>query len=262
MSCIVRDFAVAAIVAVSLAACSPESSAREASAPIDRTRVIGATAATVETPPVPAGTMSEETLGDLGDERSARRVVLNGIDLTGVGYDKGSPTAPIVMVDFSDFGCPYCGSHARQTLPSLEREFIATRKVFYKYVPLVMGMFPNGNTAARAAECAADEGKFWPMHDRLYAGQQEWRKNGTPTPVYRRYARELGIDAERFTACLADGRTESRTKRASAVAQSLGIRATPTFTIDGQGIEGALPLDVFQKMLREKSALLGEAAHR
>ena len=261
MSCIVRDSAVAALVAFSLAACSPESSARDApAAPVDS--AIGANVASVAMPPVAAGAVGEDMRGEMGDERSSRRVVLNGIDLTGVGYDKGSATAPIVMVDFSDFGCPYCGSHARQTLPSLEREFIATGKVFYKYVPLVMGMFPNGNTAARAAECAADEGKFWPMHDRLYAGQQEWRKNGTPTPIYQRYAQDLGIDAARFAACLADGHTEGRTRKASGVAQSLGIRATPTFTIDAQGVEGALPLDVFQKLLREKSARGARAADR
>ena len=262
MPCTVRDLAVALFVAVTLAGCAPEAPARDAS----ETRSDGGIIALV--PPVASPTATAQTVREgapavvLGDERSTRRVVLNGIDLTGVGYDKGSPTAPIIMVDFSDFGCPYCGSHARQTLPSLEREFIATGKVFYKYVPLVMGMFPNGNTAARAAECAADEGKFWPMHDRLYAGQQEWRKSGTPTPIYRRYAQELGLDANRFAACLVDGRTESRTKKASAVAKGLGIRATPTFAIDGQGIEGALPLDVFQKLLREKAALPGRAANR
>ena len=126
--------------------------------------------------------------------------------------------------------------------------------MFYKYVPLVMGMFPNGDTGARAAECAADEGKFWPMHDHLYEGQQEWRKNAAPTPIYQGYAQELGLDSARFASCLADGRTEARTRRASAVAQRLGIRATPTFTIDGEGIEGALPLDIFREILRKKVA--------
>lgn len=185
--------------------------------------------------------------------QAPRRVVLHGIDLTGIGYDEGAADAPVVIVNFSDFGCPYCGSHARQTLPALEREFIATGKVFYKYVPLVMGSFPHGDTAARAAECAAEEGKFWPMHDRLFAGQQEWRKNGAPTPIYERYAQELGLDPMRYAACLADGRTEARTQRATEGATRLGIRATPTFAIDGEGIEGALPLDAFQKILREKA---------
>ncbi|MGZ8471667.1 MAG: DsbA family protein [Gemmatirosa sp.] len=246
MTRLLRGLPVAPLTAAALLACAPDASGGRPDAGV----VADAQAAPAQAVSLPTNAAAAAPSA----ERSARRVVLNGIDLTGVGYDKGSPTAPIVMVDFSDFGCPYCGSHARQTLPELEREFIATGKVFYKYVPLVMGSFPNGDTAARAAECAAEEGKFWPMHDRLYAGQQEWRKNDTPTPVYQRYAQELGLDPPRFAACLADGRTETRTQQASAVAQRLGIRATPTFAIDGEGIEGALPLDVFQKLLREKVA--------
>jgi protein-disulfide isomerase len=228
---------IALVASVALLACTPD-------APPNAAPDAGASA------PSARGSASAATSGA---ERSARRVVVAGVDLTGVGYDLGSPTAPVVMVDFSDFGCPFCGSHARQTLPELEREFILTGKVFYKYVPLVMGSFPNGDTAARAAECAADEGKFWPMHDRLFRGQQEWRKNGAPRPVYERYAAELGLDTARYSACLLDGRTEPRTRRATEAAMRLGIRATPTFAIDGAAIEGALPLDLFQKILREKT---------
>lgn len=243
---ILRNLAVASLATLGMLACTPDASADKAGSKAASV-VADAKAAT---PGHVAGTAAS---APESSERSARRVVVGGVDFTGIGYDKGSPTAPIVILDFSDFGCPYCGSHSRQTLPELEREFIATGKVFYKYVPLVMGSFPNGNTAARAAECAAEEGKFWAMHDRLFAGQQEWRKNSAPTPIYERYARELGLDAPSFAACLEDGRTEARTRRASEGARQLGIRATPTFAIDGEGIEGALPLDAFQKFLREKA---------
>ncbi|MDQ4467165.1 DsbA family protein, partial [Streptococcus pyogenes] len=100
----------------------------------------------------------------------------------------------------------------------------------------------------------ANEGKFWPMHDRLFAGQTEWRKNGAPVPVYERYAKELGLDAVEFAACLQDGRTDARTRQAPDVPQQPALRPPPTFAVDGEGIEGALPLDVFQKLLREKAA--------
>lgn len=262
MSRFFRDLLVAPLSIVALLACTPDASSdkRDAVAAADAP-IVSANDAIIDNAALADGAVANDgsavganTTSQPSAERSSRRVVLNGIDLTGVGYDKGDPAAPIVMIDFSDFGCPYCGNHSRQTLPELDREFISTGKVFYKYVPLVMGSFPNGDTGAQAAECAAEEGKFWPMHDRLYEGQTEWRKNDNPTPVYQRYARELGLDATRFAACLADGRTDGRTKRASAVAQRLGIRATPTFTIDGEGIEGALPLDIFQEFLRMKLA--------
>lgn len=178
-----------------------------------------------------------------------RSVVIQGVDLTGVGYDLGDTRAPIVVVNFSDFGCPYCGSFARETQPSLDKEFIRTGKVFFKYVPFVMGMFPNGDLAARASECAADQGKFWPMHDALYASQSEWKRSGTPEVIFERYAKKSGIKPEEFAACFADRRTDQRTSAATAGADRLRIRATPTFFVNGQMVEGAIPLDQFRLLL-------------
>jgi protein-disulfide isomerase len=235
----VRGLLAAPLTALALlaGACTDRAPIRDAGL------VAGAQAAPAASPAAPAS-----------DERSPRQVVLQGSDLTGVGYDKGSATAPVVIVDFSDFGCPYCGKHAQETLPALEQEFIATGKVFYKYVPFVMGMFPNGDLAARAAECAADQGKFWPMHDRLYAAQRDWKRSRAPAPLFHGYATELGLDGARFAACHADARTEGRTQQANDRARRLGVRATPTFFVNGESVEGALPLDVFQRVLREMTA--------
>lgn len=184
-----------------------------------------------------------------GRDRQPRRVLVNGIDLTGIGYDVGNPMAPIVLVNFSDFGCPYCGTFARQTYPSLDKEFVRTGKVFFKYVPFVMGMFPNGAEAARAAECAADQGRFWPMHDALYGAQAEWKSTRSPEPLFQRHAAAIGLDTAVFSACYADRRTDQRTDRANDRATRLGIRATPTFFVNDQQIEGALPLEVFRQVL-------------
>lgn len=184
----------------------------------------------------------------------ARRVTVNGVDLTGIGYDLGNPQASVVIVNFSDFGCPFCSSFARETQPSLDREFIRTGKVFFKYVPFVMGMFPNGDVAARAAECAAEQGKFWAMHDSIYAAQKEWKRATAPANVFQRYASGLGIDAARFAACYADGHTDGRTAAATNSADRLRIRATPTFYVNGRMIEGALPLPDFRRLLNEELA--------
>ncbi len=180
-----------------------------------------------------------------------RQVVVNGVDLTGVGYDHGSPSAPVVVVNFSDFGCPYCGSFSRETQPSLDREFVVPGKVFFKYVPFVMGMFPNGEQAARAGECAGDQGKFQAMHDRLYLGQKEWKASRTPESVFKRYAAETGLDAARFAACNSGNTTHPRTALATDKADRLGIRVTPTFYVNGRQIEGALPLEDFRHVLSQ-----------
>jgi protein-disulfide isomerase len=182
-------------------------------------------------------------------ERSPRRVVVRGVDLTGVGYDKGSPSAPVVVVNFSDFGCPFCGSFARQTEPEIVKDYVQAGKVFFKYVPFVMGMFPNGNEAAHASECAAEQGRFWPMHDALYASQAEWKKARDPLPAFERYAREVGLDVPRFAKCYAIPDVNPGTMRSNVAAGRLGIRVTPTFVVNGKGVEGALPLPQFRQLL-------------
>jgi protein-disulfide isomerase len=175
--------------------------------------------------------------------------VLHGVDLTGVGYDQGSPTAPVVLVNFSDFGCPYCASFSRETYPAIERDYVKTGKVFFKYVPFVMGMFPNGKQAARAAECAAEEGRFWAMHDRLYADQRGWKRTRAPYELFQREAKAVGLDAGRFDACYAGDEVHPRTRRANAAAEALGVRVTPSFLVGDRGVEGALPLARFRELL-------------
>ena len=183
------------------------------------------------------------------------RVVLHGVDLTGVGYDRGDPNAPILMVEFSDFGCPYCAQHALETFPTLDEEYVSTGKVFYKYVPFVMGMFPNGDRAARAAECAGEQDHFWPMHDSVYAHQADWKRGGNADGVLRGLAAQVVADGERWASCYAAGRQGDRTAAANAGARRLGVRATPTFFVNGQMVEGALPLPVMRRGL---NTMLGE----
>lgn len=186
-----------------------------------------------------------------------RRVTIGGLDLTGVGYDVGDAAAPVVVVDFSDFGCPYCGQFTRETYPALEREYVRTGKVLFKYVPFVAGMFPNGQQAARAAECAADQGRFWPMHDSLYAQQAEWKKALMPSGVFQRDVAALGLDRARFDACYATQEVHARTRRANGIADRIGVRVTPSFVVDGRPVEGALPIADFRRVL--DAALLAKA---
>ncbi len=170
----------------------------------------------------------------------------------GPGHDRGSTSAPVTVLEFADFGCPYCARFAAETWPVLEREFVTTGRVRWKYVPFVMGMFPNGTEAARAAECAADQGRaaFGRMHDRLYAMQDAWAGAGDPAGVLRAAAAAAGLDGPRFAACYLSRAADARIRAANALADALGVRGTPTFFINGQRIQGALPLEEFQTVLR------------
>lgn len=178
-----------------------------------------------------------------------RHVVLGGVDLTGVGYDRGSVTAPVVMIDLSDFACPYCGQFSRETFPTIERDYVRTGRVFFKYVPFVVGSFPHSAEATRATECAADQGAFWPMMQRVYDAQGTWRSGGDPYPVLRGLASAAGLDTTRIRACYDSRRTDVRTARATNVATDLGVRVTPSFIVNERPIQGALPLAEFRKVI-------------
>ena len=237
---------VAGVTGLTFFACKPNDGASSTAAGASQAALPSRETVTESSvPPAPGASVGGSSEAQAGNRR---RVVINDVDLTGVGYDRGSPDAPIVMVDFSDFGCPYCGRHARETQPALDKEFVAPGKVFYKYVPFVMGMFPNGDLAARAAECAADQGRFWEMHDAIYADQQAWKRGSEPGSVFKRYAVATGMNATQFDACYKEDRGAARTRRANEAAGRLGIRATPTFFVDGRAIEGALPLEQFRSV--------------
>lgn len=225
------------VAAFSLAACGPDPVpvARQGTDSVAAGSALDDAFATVPQPVV------VESRGD-----APARVIVHGVNLTGVGYDLGDPTAPIVMVEFSDFGCPYCAQHALQAFPSLRSEFIETGKVFYKYVPFVIGMFPNGERAVRAAECAGEQGRFWAMHDSVYANQNAWKRGSEPDRVLGALARQTVPDAARWQSCYAADRRADRTRLANAGAARLGVRATPTFFVNGQLVEGALPLAVLR----------------
>jgi protein-disulfide isomerase len=176
------------------------------------------------------------------------------------GYDRGSRHAPVAVLEFADFGCPYCARFAAETYPQLADEFVKTGRVRWKYVPFVLGMFPNGGEAARAAECAAEQGAaaFGRMHDALFARQSDWQSASDPDGVFRALAGAVGLDAARFTTCYASEAPERRIHASGELADRMGVRATPTFFVGGRRVEGALPAAEFRAVLLD--ALARDAA--
>lgn len=223
------------LVALALGACSGPD---ESGATPAREMAVAAPAQAAP-PPVGAvidGDPSRSTAGDT-------------VDLRRIGYSRGAADAPVTVYEFSDFGCPFCGMFARGTYPGLHEEFVATGKVRWVYVPFVMGIFPNGAESARAAECAAEQERFWPMHDLLFAKQNEWKSSRTPGRLYEGYARQLGLNAGRFASCYREERGGARTAANNRAADALRVRATPSFFINGRLVEGALPAAHFRQIL-------------
>ncbi len=175
---------------------------------------------------------------------------------------RGAAGAPLVLVEFSDYQCPYCGNHAREVLPSLEREFVATGKLRYviSEFPLIQ-IHPLAAQAAVAARCAGEQSRFWEMHTRLFEHQREL------APV-EAHAKAIGLDAAAFDACINTGKYVALIEHNAQMAQKGGVRATPTFVLgyaDGNRVrvvrrlQGSAPFPVFKS---EIDALLAQAPAR
>lgn len=172
------------------------------------------------------------------------------VDVAALGYDVGAQDAPIQIVEFSDFGCGYCGKFHREIFPVLEREYVATGKVQWKYVPMILGIFSNAEEAARAGECAGEQGHFADMRDRLFGTQGEWKNADDPAAHFVDYAEELRLDVARYQRCVDEGWRDPRIVAGTRLSQQVGVRGTPTFFIVGYApIPGMLPLDLFRQVL-------------
>ncbi len=167
----------------------------------------------------------------------------------------GDPDAPVTIVDFSDFQCPYSRRHAEQTVPQIVENYVKTGQVRYvfKDFPLYT-IHPQAQKAAEAAECAGEQGQYWPMHDRLFQGQDEWRQQADPLPVLKGYAAELGLDTDTFDACLDSGQFAAEVQADVAEGMAAGVDSTPSFFVNGRPLRGALPFSEFQRVIEEELA--------
>lgn len=171
----------------------------------------------------------------------------NTISLDGVGYERGNAKAPVWLVEFADFGCGYCEKFSRESFPVLDSAFFRSARAYFRYVPFTTGMFRNSREAAEASICAAEKGKFYPMHDLLYEKRKEWMAAADARSAMARYARSVGLDAKRFEKCASGKAVTQQLLRNNELARSLYVRGTPTFFINGETVPGALPTEIFVK---------------
>ncbi len=183
-----------------------------------------------------------------------------GASIAELGYNFGDAAAPLKLIEFSDFGCGYCRRFHQESFEPLHAQFVESGQIEWKFMPFITGMFANSLAVTEAAECTLEQDPdvFLRLSDRLWERQAEWKGSNQPEQVVRGWARELGVDLDRLDSCLAEDRRLPRVANATAFAQQLGIRGTPTFWIVGFGpLQGALPLEAFQGIL---GAVLDEVA--
>ena len=172
-----------------------------------------------------------------------------------MSYTWGSDSAAVVVVEFLDFGCSACAEFHRDSYATLFREYVSTGKVRWTLVPFVTGQFAGSMEAAEAASCAAlQPGGLTVMTAKLFDARAEWMSASDRRALFSDYGAELGLHRTALAACLADRRTEPGIRAAGARAVELGVRATPTFFMDGFPIPGALPLAFFRELFDKQIA--------
>jgi len=171
------------------------------------------------------------------------------------GHTLGSADAPLVMVEFTDYQCPYCRNFNVGTLPALKTKYIDTGKLQFVSRDFPLDFHPQASIAAHAARCAGDQGKYWQIRPVLFANGSALQKDNLLT-----YARDLGLNTTTFQQCLDKQAHGPSIKTDQAEALAAGIEGTPTFvlgrrsstgTVEGVRIVGAQPLAVFDSKISE-----------
>jgi protein-disulfide isomerase len=169
------------------------------------------------------------------------------------GYLLGSPTAPVEVIEFADFECPACGQYATLTEPDVRTRLVNTGQVRVRYIDYPLPMHKNTWDASLAAACANDQGKFWEMHDALFANQDRWNTEATSRPrgPIGDLAKSVGLDMTKYGACMDADTHRAKIQSHLAEAEKRNIGSTPTFVFNGTVVPSALPYDAFKKYVDE-----------
>jgi protein-disulfide isomerase len=170
----------------------------------------------------------------------SRRYTVN----TNGSPSRGKDTAKIAIVEFSDFQCPFCG-RVTPTLEEVRKNYADDVRIVFKHLPL--SMHPKAPAAHAAAEAAHRQGKFWEMHDRIFANQAEMSPE-----KYVEYAQQLGLDVEKFKRDVASEEVKQRIAADASEAAKLGVSGTPGFFVNGRFLSGAQPYASFDALIKEE----------
>lgn len=157
----------------------------------------------------------------------------------------GKESAKVKIVEFSDFECPFCSRFYSDTLGQIKKEYADNGKIafYYRHFPLY-SIHKDAENAALASECAREQGKFVPMHDKIFENQQTITASDL-----KKYAQSLGLNTSKFNSCLDDKKYKNNVDRDVQLGSQLGVTGTPAFFVNGQRISGAVPFTSFKTVI-------------
>lgn len=163
------------------------------------------------------------------------------------GMSIGDPNAPVKVVEYSDYQCPYCKAFHTDYMPGLVKDQISTGKVYFTYVPFeVIG--PESNTAAEGALCAGDQNKFWQLHDVFFANQGSENSGKFSEKRVQAMAQTVSLDMTKFNQCFSSHKYQTQLTQYQLAAQKLGVTGTPSFTINGKLISYTQQKDIINQI--------------
>ena len=157
---------------------------------------------------------------------------------------RGNPAAPITIVEFSDYQCPFC-ARVNPTLAKIRETYGDRVKIVFKDYPLPN--HPQAPKAAEAARCAGEQSKYWEMHDAMFANQR-----ALEVPSLKQTARAIGLDGTSFDQCLDSGKWQATIRAGSELGEQMGVNSTPSLYVNGRALIGAMPFENFKQIIDEE----------
>jgi protein-disulfide isomerase len=194
-------------------------------------------------------TTSQTTTTDPNDpNEAAQRKEMMSFLVGQVRHFEGDENAPVTIIEFSDFQCPFCGKFEAETFSQIVKNYVETGKVRVGYWHFAF-LGQESFDAAEASECASDQNAFWEYHDLLFKSQSGENKGTFAKDKLKQFAANLKLDTQAFNNCLDTGKYTQLVQDLTGTAQSIGVRSTPSFVVNGRAIIGAQPYDVFQQAI-------------
>jgi protein-disulfide isomerase len=196
----------------------------------------------------PANVMEAD---ETAEESTGDRTVELDQSSDGNYFYLGSEDAPITIVEYTDYQCPFCQRYFFNTFGQILEEYVETGKVRYTVKDMALSFHSKAKPAAYATRCAGEQDRYWEMHEKIFTFQNQWSYSDDVQAQFTEYATDLGLDTAEFTTCYANApeQYDAQIDADLAEANLLGISGTPSFTINGQVIVGAQPFETFQQVI-------------
>lgn len=191
------------------------------------------------------------------EDREAQKTALMNTLLGDTRHFQGDEDAPVTIIEFSDFQCPYCNKWTNGTGEEIKQQYVEDGlvRIGYWHFPILGA---QSVWAAEASECAGEQDAFWEYHDYLYQPDIGGGEDSFSKQNLKQFASELGLDMEEFNNCLDSGQFNQYIQGQRSVAQQIGVSSTPTFLVNGEPVVGAQPFQAFQQVIEDELAATSE----